>query len=451
MKNIIITFLTMIFMSTTANASDLHKQINKVISQSKIRKEAISISIKSVDSKKEYSLNEKKSIMPASTQKLLTFFASMETLGEDYNFSTKLYKSNAGNCYYLVLGADPYLTAKDLITLTNKIKLPPNSEIKEFYIDDSIMDKQEWGEGWQWDDALNPLMPKFGSYNIDKNLFKIIATPTKIELPAKIQTEIFYPISFINNTVTTENEDNLSFSTRNYISPDVITVSGPVSKRATAQIPINHLKRYFLLRLDDALKYNNLEFYGKYKFAKLPQNVQLIEEIKHPIKTAEYDILKNSDNMVAETVFKLAGGKYKNTQATTYSAIEMFNDFCLKNNINIEEIRITDGSGVSKNNIVTADFMTNYILTLYKTDSQKYTNILAKPGEGTLKTRMLYLENNLNAKTGTLSNISSIVGIIKSKKGNDYAFCITINDANAKALDMKMLEEYIIRTVYNYL
>ena len=64
------------------------------------------------------------------------------------------------------------------------------------YIDSRIFDSVEWGEGWQWDDDLNPLMPKFSAYNLDGNLLKIEITPTVNNTPATIVTKPFYPLTF---------------------------------------------------------------------------------------------------------------------------------------------------------------------------------------------------------------------------------------------------------------
>lgn len=50
-----------------------------------------------------YKLNDKQPTMPASTLKLITLGASLDTLGDDYEFSTKLYKTT-NNDLYLNLG-----------------------------------------------------------------------------------------------------------------------------------------------------------------------------------------------------------------------------------------------------------------------------------------------------------------------------------------------------------
>lgn len=51
--------------------------------------------------------------MPASTLKIITLSASLDTLGEDYEFKTQLYK-NTNNELILKLGADPFCVHQKL-------------------------------------------------------------------------------------------------------------------------------------------------------------------------------------------------------------------------------------------------------------------------------------------------------------------------------------------------
>ena len=425
------------------------QSIDKVISKSSVKRGTISVSVKNIsDGKTVYELNSDKLVPPASTLKLVTLAAALDTLGADYKFKTSLYKS-INNDLYLKLSGDPFLTSNNLKEIFDAARKKNILEPKNIYIDDFALDSAEWGEGWQWDDELNPLMPKFGSYNLDGNLLYIVVMPTNPNAPAKIYPKKFYPISFMN-MVTTGSENNFTVEKTAAALPDMLTVKGTVSKGAVVKLPVNNLKRYFRLRLEEAVRDNKIEYYGNIEQKKLPQkDVYLVAEVSHPIQNIVVAILKKSSNTAAETVFKLAGGKYVNNTGSVKSAIEMFEAFCKKLGIDTSDIKIVDGSGVSKNNLMSADFMTEFMTKISKSENfESYKKAMAEPGEGTLENRMLYFKDNLRAKTGTLSDISSIAGYITSQKGNTYAFDIMINDAKTSNSDKKMLEEYIIRSIY---
>lgn len=448
MKKLLIT-IAVILTGLVSNAAI--DDINTAISESEIHKDAISISVKNANSGDIlYELNSNKPIPPASTQKIITTTVAYDTLGENFEFTTSLYKT-INNELQLKLSGDPQLTKGDL---ANLIKAAKNKNIvtpKAFYIDDFVMDSNEWGEGWQWDDDLNPLMPKFSSYNLDKNLLTIIIDPASQKgAPGIIKQTTFYPVTFMNLT-TTGKENSLSISRNNHISPDVITVEGEIDSRTTYNFPVNSPKRYFLIKLDEAIRDAKIEFYDNFVQRKTPaNNIYLVSEIKHPIKNVLSDILKNSNNMAAETLFKVAGGKFVNNTGAMKNSLKMFDEYCKKNNLRNENIKIVDGSGVSKNNLMTADFMTDFlVLQTKRNDFEDYISLYPTAGEGTLENRMLYFKDIIFAKTGTLTDISSICGYIKTRNGNLVAFDIMISDPKSSSSAKKTTEEQIIRAIYN--
>ena len=241
MKNILNIILLMCLGVTTVNAAC----VQDALKDSDVNTSAVSISVKDVESGKTvYELNSKNPMNPASTLKVVTLASSLDVLGYDYNFTTALYK-NTDNELVLRLGADPFLKSSDLKTLFNAAKSKNIIQPKHIKVDDTVLDKIEWGEGWQWDDDLNPLMPKFSAYNIDKNLLTVAVAPTAFGAPAEIKLTKFYPTTFMNLVVSGK-DSRLKLSRNNSIAPDVLTLEGMVSKQTEISFPVNYPKRYFL-------------------------------------------------------------------------------------------------------------------------------------------------------------------------------------------------------------
>ena len=440
-KFALIVMAMFLFVLNVQAAKHVKSDFLSVIKDSGVDTESIAVSIKSAEGGKAvYSLNNKMLMNPASVQKVITTPAMVETLGEDYMFSTEIY-SRGEDAFLIKLGADPYLTSTDLRKLANYIKL----DTKKVYIDDSVLDNKTWGEGWQWDDDMNPLMPRFGSYNLDKNLIKLTIMPPEGNAPAVIINPSRYPLVFFNNIKAGDKTD-VQVYRDNAVSANTIMLSGTVARPTTVFIPANNLKRYFDVQLTRTLE--NKKVYLKDAFVSDKQTSadKYLDKVTHDMDSAVIDIFKNSNNMVTETLFKLAGKKYCNLETgTDASGIKMFNDYCLRNKLDNSRIRITDASGVSKNNLVSADFVTD---VLYVNKDNKIMEKLPAPGEGTLTHRMLTIKDNLRAKTGTLSDISSIAGYLTSKSGKKYVFCIMINDMKLSSADKKMLEDFLIREAY---
>ncbi len=254
-----------------------------------------------------------------------------------------------------------------------------------------------------------------------------------------------YPLVFFNN-ITKGDKTNLDIHRDSAISENTIVLAGTVARPTTVYIPVSNIKRNFELQTKMALE--NRKVYLKKVFTtdKVKDSDKIKAKITRGVEPAINDVLKNSNNMVSETIFKLAGGKYCGLETgTDSSGVKMFNDYCVKHKIDNSRIRITDGSGVSKNNLVSTNFVTDFLLV---NKDNKIMDKLPTPGEGTLTHRMLPLKGNLRAKTGTLSDVSSIAGYLEAKSGHKYVFCIINNDMKLSNSDKKALEDYILREAY---
>jgi len=291
-KTFILTSVLMLGCVTSVNA----ETINKTLSKHHMNKNTISISLKDIKSGNTiYELNSKHLQNPASTLKIVTYTAALDNLGQNYKFKTSLYKST-NNDLYLKLGADPYLTSKDLKGMFSTAKSKNIVEPKNVYIDDSIFDKNEWGEGWQWDDDLNPLMPKYSAYNLDKNFLGIVINPTNNGAAPEIYTENFYPVTFMNFAQTGK-ETDIKISRNNNISPDMLKIEGTIQKKKTFYVPNTNPQRYFKLRCEDIIRDSKIEYYKDIKNKTLPQKgIYLVSEVSHPINDTSEAVLKESNN-----------------------------------------------------------------------------------------------------------------------------------------------------------
>ncbi len=440
LKYILTFLLTIISLPVLASSADF----SKIISDSNIKKSDISISVINTETGKEvYQLHSKKKFYPGSVQKLLTYKVAEYVLGRDYRFKTSLYK-NSKNEYLIKLGADPLLTSDNLKVLATKIQPETNA----IYIDDSILDDENWGNGWDEEDNLNPSLAKFSAYNLDNNIIKVLFIPNEKNSPATISQEKFYPLSFINEVITGDS-NKIELTRKNYIAPDMIIASGTVNTVVTKYIPITNTKRYFKLTLERILNEEKIDYSGLYKSKKLTPDFKEIAIISHGMDEIGASILKNGNNISSETVFKVAAAKTSPENKGTFNGgLKLFYDYCKQLNIDTKDIKIADASGVSDDNILTAEFITTFLANKQTYDIKQ---LLPTSGEGVLNNRMSYMKGKLFAQTGAINQTGSIAGYVDTLNGNTYAFCIIINDESAKNADKKMLEEYLIREIFTKL
>lgn len=117
-----------------------------------------------------YAFNEKQTMRPASTMKILTAVTALDKLGESYQFKTYLrYTGEVTDStrtlkgdVYVVGGMDPRLNRDDILAFVESLKKLGIDTIRgNVYADRSMKDKDLLGEGWCWDDdnpVLSPLV-----------------------------------------------------------------------------------------------------------------------------------------------------------------------------------------------------------------------------------------------------------------------------------------------------
>jgi D-alanyl-D-alanine carboxypeptidase/D-alanyl-D-alanine-endopeptidase (penicillin-binding protein 4) len=162
-------------------------------------------------------------------------------------------------------------------------------------------------------------------------------------------------------------------------------------------------------------------------------------------------INKNSDNFLAECLFKTLGAYYSGKIGNSFYATQAVMNFLEENEIpEFYELSIVDGSGISRFNEVTAASITNLLEKIYL-DVEKYEffkNSLSIAGkDGTLdrRFRRSKLRGNFYGKTGTLNGVTSLSGYLETKSGKDLivSFLMQFKDKGAgyhKDIQDKILE-----------
>lgn len=152
-------------------------------------------------------------------------------------------------------------------------------------------------------------------------------------------------------------------------------------------------------------------------------------------------MLKESNNLFANNIFKIIGTKNFSNQGSFFSASKEIYSFLKdKTNISPENSRIVDGSGASRYNLLAADQLVG-LMTL-ASSNQIFMDALPIAGEdGTLENRY---NNALNykviAKTGSLGNVLCLSGYINK----DIVFAIMINGFLLSKSEAIILEEQIL-------
>ena len=102
--------------------------------------------------------------------------------------------------------------------------------------------------------------------------------------------------------------------------------------------------------------------------------------------------------------------------------------------IDSDKIRLNDGCGLSRDNLVTPRSQTSLLLFLStRPYFELFLNTLAVSGtDGTLRRRLTsqQVRGTIHAKTGSLNDVSSLSGYMITKSGRNLVFSIFANNVH---------------------
>ena len=162
----------------------------------------------------------------------------------------------------------------------------------------------------------------------------------------------------------------------------------------------------------------------------------------HSIDQILNRMMKDSNNLFAESLFYQIG-LTRGRPSTAKKAVAAEEEILKKMKMQDVPHRFADGSGLSLYNYVSAELEVAFLRYAYE-DANIYTDLFSHLPiagvDGTLEKRMrgTAAANNVRAKTGTLSGVSSLSGYCTAPNGHILAFAIINqgqqNNARAKAL-----------------
>lgn len=162
---------------------------------------------------------------------------------------------------------------------------------------------------------------------------------------------------------------------------------------------------------------------------RLPSDARLLCSRSHTIDQILQRMMKVSDNFYAEAMFYQLAATGGRRPAKAKDAAYVIKQLFQKVGNGKNPYRIADGSGLSLYNYVTPELEMRLLRYAYhhKTIYQHLLPSLPIAGrDGTLKTRMkgAFAEENVKAKTGTVTGVSALAGYCTS--ANNHLLCFSI-------------------------
>ncbi len=438
-------------------------KIDELLNSGYFLSSGISINIYDLTGNKQvYEKDSRKLFHPASNMKILTTAAGLLFLGGNYSFKTTVwYTGNVINNIlygdiYVQGGCDPDFVSGDLDSLINPIL---NAGIKEIsghiYFDISMKDSLFWGNGWMWDDDPSTDAPYMSALNINDNSVKVFVKPGEEGKPASVLTDPETDYVNIHNKTSTvfADSDNSINVDRNWIdrTNDIIVtgIISPLDTEYTASLNIYKPEEYFASLFIRRLLEKGISTAKSGGFCLVPANGVKLAVRERLFDSVLINLNKVSDNLSAEMVLLALAEKYYGRPASARNGLKLIDSLIVLAGKDPDDYVLADGSGVSHYNLVTTELINTILQYLYYNRNdlfiKLYHSFPVAGIDGTLKTRMRNTasENNVHAKTGTLSGVSSLSGYLTTKSRNMLSFSIMIQNFRGSSAAARKFQDDI--------
>lgn len=415
-----------------------------------------------------YQRNGDNRLLPASNAKLLTSAAAMEILGPSYRFSTDVLATAdqrgpvlLGDLYLRGTG-DPTMLADDYDDLAAKVAASGIRFVTGSLVaDDTWFDDVRLGTDWAWDDEQFYYAAQISALSVapdtDFDAGTVIVTASPGAAPGEPATVSLTPptgyVTIDNQAVTTESGVRAVRFARDH-GANRIVVSGelpvdgaPVSVWRSVWEPTGYATDVFRA----ALARHGVRVLGESRLGQAtPEGARpLAGHESMTLAELLIPFLKLSNNGHAEVLTK-AIGRAVSGEGTWSAGLAAIRSYAQEQGVDVETQRQTDGSGLSRRNLIPANELVTLLASLRQADwFDAWLESLPVAGNpdrfvgGTLRRRMrdTAAQDNARAKTGTLTSASALSGYVTDADGRELIFSIVLNNHFGS---IKFLEDLIV-------
>jgi D-alanyl-D-alanine carboxypeptidase/D-alanyl-D-alanine-endopeptidase (penicillin-binding protein 4) len=366
--------------------------------------------------------NSRTHVMPASNMKLLSNSFALHQLGAERRPETRIWKER--NRTVVESTGDPMLTHAQLVKAREQLGLDRRLPV---YVHEEYAPM--WGENWEIGDLPNKYAAPVCAFTVDRGSFEIWAQKGRPQFrPESYGTRVvFAPLP----KGTTSRYD--PFTRTFYATPEafkkdarVDTLSLPRPDAAAASL----LGSRMVLTEETPRRAPDLVLTG-------PTTIDVVSACLPP-----------SDNQLAEQLLMLGARSEGPLGLDPYAVARprLANFLTRIVGVDPADIKIDDGSGLSRHNYVTTHAIAKLLSWCdHQPTADAWRNALAHAGKGTLATRLKGVE--FAGKTGSLDLVAALSGYVQTKRGETRIVSVILNQFGCSSTEARAVADRFVQAV----
>ncbi|HUW19333.1 MAG TPA: D-alanyl-D-alanine carboxypeptidase/D-alanyl-D-alanine-endopeptidase [Sedimentisphaerales bacterium] len=451
-KNLFIAALLTIGFAGAALA-DLADRIDGIISRGTQKRVQFSINVIKADSAETlYSLNPNTALVPASNMKIITTAAALKYLGPNYQYKTTI---GLWDQMLVIIGSgDPLLGDKATDAKYGKqqgwifddiaaaLKRNGIKTLKGIIVDSSIFDDQRVHPNWPKDQLNRWYACEVSGLNYNGNCIDLTVQNVSGNLIVSLEPKTDF-IKIINK-VRPISKGKSAVGAYRTLEANKIILKGKCKKQeGPFSVAIEKPAEFFASLSAQNLVAAGISVEGQLVEKQVQRDcgVAVLTEFTHTMADCLARCNKDSFGLAAEALLKtIAANSNPDRKNGGWPTGRMIiSNFLSQLGIDQSEFCIDDASGLSRENKLSANAVTNVLAYVYKSaDWTLYRDSLAAGGlDGTI--RRYFAEEKYKGKvfgkTGYIAGVKSFSGVCTGN-GGDYIFSILANDANGRTREV---------------
>jgi serine-type D-Ala-D-Ala carboxypeptidase/endopeptidase (penicillin-binding protein 4) len=435
-----------------------------------------------------YEKNADSYFVPASNMKLLTTALALDTLGTDYRFRTTIETNGAlrpdgklvGDLI-LVGRGDPNLSNRKFpFEIKEEFDGPPERALSELADqvaakgvkeisgdvvgDDSYFPRERYPDGWEIDDMVWEYGAAISAIVVNDNTVTVTLLPgakagEAVSISVEPATSEF---EVKNEVMTTGTKEKVELRLTREPGANTVVVSGTISAASAPHklvLAVQEPAQNAASILAGLLAERGIKLDGKIRAqhepdpAEAPRTV-LAEHSSLPLGDTVKLVNKISQNLHTEVLLRTAARQQGRWQ-TPEELTKFPTAFYTKVGITPEDVIQTDGSGLSRHDMVTPRAFVTLLQYAQKQPwyPAYYASLPVAGIDGTLSERMKNagITGRIHAKTGSVSHVRALSGYAETAGGRKLIFSFLSNNQGGtgkeihEALDglcLAMIEEF---------
>ena len=448
----LLQFVFCLGLASSAHSEGLPAGVVAALRAAQIPESAVAVVVQPVDAKAPLiAHNAQQAMNPASVMKLLTTYAALDLLGPAYTWKTGALVDRPptsgileGNLYLRGSG-DPKLLIEHFWTLLRQLRVRGIRQINgDLIVDRSAFSVTAIDPG-AFDDK--PMRP----YNVGPDALLINFRTLRFTLQPDAQQVVLLPET-PSDGLHIDNKLQLTGGAcggnwKDLVVPRLLAdskglrleISGSYASQCgerslnlaplTADVQVATLFRALWKELGGS-------FSGQVRAGTTPNNARLVAVLESPpLAEIVRDTNKFSNNVMARQLFLALGNE--GGSATPEKARAHIKQWLLERGLNMPELEIENGSGLSRRERISANSLNRLLLDAWNNPvmPELVASLPIVGSDGTMKKRLRTSEisGRAHIKTGSLDSVKSAAGYAINTQGRRFAITFLINHQRAQA------------------